>query len=406
MKNIDEIWKKRVVEYNTELRKYLRYMFNDHLLFVLIFALGGGAFTYNQWVATLDGSFPAPLIMAVILGLILTWSPVYTFLREADAVFLLPLESRMKSFFQKGIWTSFISQSYILLLVLAAMMPMYVKVTGQGFQSFFLLLALLLGLKVWNLYVRWYTLKNQEREAHLVDYVIRFALNAVFLYMVLSDASMVLAAVVAIILLGYLFYFKLSVKEKSLKWDVLISLEEQRMLLFYRMANMFTDVPKLKGKVHRRRWLDGLLNTIKYQQKQTFTFLYARSLLRTSEYFGLYIRLSLISMVILFFSDTLWLGIAIGLLFMYLTGFQLIPMYKRFDYKIWVSLYPAAQGIKMQSFQKVVLWSMIVQAILFSMALLVSGQWAGAALMLAAGLLFAFVFSFSYLIQRLKKFDY
>ncbi|MGD6965415.1 ABC transporter permease [Rossellomorea vietnamensis] len=405
MKNIDEIWKKRVVEYNTELRKYLRYMFNDHLLFVLIFALGGGAFTYNQWVATLDGSFPAPLIMAVILGLILTWSPVYTFLREADAVFLLPLESRMKSFFQKGIWTSFISQSYILLLVLAAMMPMYVKVTGQEFQSFFLLLALLLGLKVWNLYVRWYTLKNQEREAHLVDYVIRFALNAVFLYMVLSDASMVLAAVVAIILLGYLFYFKLSVKEKSLKWDVLISLEEQRMLLFYRMANMFTDVPKLKGKVHRRRWLDGLLNTIKYQQKQTFTFLYARSLLRTSEYFGLYIRLSLIAMVILFFSDTLWLGIAIGLLFMYLTGFQLIPMYKRFDYKIWVSLYPAAQGIKKQSFQKVVLWSLIVQAILFSIALLVSGQWAGSALMLAAGLLFSFVFSFSYLIQRLKKFD-
>lgn len=405
MKNIDEIWKKRVVEYNTELRKYLRYMFNDHLLFVLIFALGGGAFTYNQWVATLDGSFPAPLIMAVILGLILTWSPVYTFLREADAVFLLPLESRMQTFFQKGIWTSFISQSYILLLVLAAMMPMYVKVTGQGFQSFFLLLALLLGLKVWNLYVRWYTLKNQEREAHLVDYVIRFALNAVFLYMVLSDASMVLAAVVAIILLGYLFYFKLSVKEKSLKWDVLISLEEQRMLLFYRMANMFTDVPKLKGKVHRRRWLDGLLNTIKYQQKHTFTFLYARSLLRTSEYFGLYIRLSLISMVILFFSDTLWLGIAIGLLFMYLTGFQLIPMFKRFDYKIWVSLYPAAQGIKKQSFQKVVLWSLIVQAILFSIALLVSGQWAGSALMLAAGLLFSFVFSFSYLIQRLKKFD-
>ncbi|MGM0846393.1 MAG: ABC transporter permease [Bacillota bacterium] len=406
MKNINEIWKKRVVEYNTELRKYLRYMFNDHLLFVLIFALGGGAFTYNQWVATLDSTFPAPLIMAVILGLILSWSPVYTFLREADAVFLLPLESRMKSFFQKGIWTSFVSQSYILLLVLAAMMPMYVKVTGSGFQSFFLLLSILLALKIWNLYVRWYTLKHQEREAHFIDYLIRFALNAVFLYMVLSEASILLAVAVALLLIGYLFYFKFSVKEKSLKWDVLISLEEQRMLLFYRLANMFTDVPKLKGKVHRRRWLDGLMNMVSYEQKQTFTFLYMRSLLRTSEYFGLYFRLSLISMVILFFSDTLWIGIAVGLLFMYLTGFQLIPMFKRFDYKIWVSLYPVGAGIKKQSFQKVVLWSMIVQAILFSAALLVSGQWLEAVIMLAAGLLFAFVFSYSYLVQRLKKFDY
>ncbi|WP_421384078.1 ABC transporter permease [Bacillus salacetis] len=406
MRNIDEIWKTRVVEYNAELRKYLRYMFNDHLLFVLIFALGGGAFTYNQWVSTLDSSFPAPFIMAVILGLILSWSPVYTFLREADAVFLLPLESRMKGFFQKGIWVSFLSQSYILLLVLAAMMPMYVKVTDRGFQSFFVILVILLALKVWNLYVRWYTLKNQEREAHFVDYFIRFALNAVFLYMVLSEASMVLVGAVALILIGYLIYFQFSVKGKSLKWDVLITLEEQRMLLFYRLANMFTDVPKLKGKVHRRKWLDAFLNSMKYDQKQTYKFLYVRSLLRTSEYYGLYIRLSLISMAILFFSDSLWICTLTGLLFMYLTGFQLIPMYKRFDYKIWVSLYPVAESVKKQSFQQVVQWSLIVQAVLFSLALALSGQFLGAGIQLAAGLLFAFAFSQFYLIQRLKKFEY
>lgn len=406
MRNIDEIWKKRVVEYNTELRKYLRYMFNDHLLFVLIFALGGGAFTYNQWVGTLDSSFPAPFIMAVILGLILSWSPVYTFLREADAVFLLPLESRMKKFFQKGLWVSFISQSYILLLLLAAMMPMYVKVTDRGFQFFFVLLLNLLGLKVWNLYVRWYTLKNQERDTHFVDYFIRFALNAVFLYMVLSGASLVLVLAVAVILMGYLLYFRGSVKGKSLKWDVLISLEEQRMLLFYRLANMFTDVPKLKGKVHRRRWLDAVMNMIKYDQKQTFKFLYIRSLLRTSEYFGLYIRLSLLSMVILYFSETLWLSIVTGLLFMYLTGFQMIPMFKRFDYKIWVSLYPVAESVKKQSFEQVVYWAMNVQAVLFSLALALGGQLFEAGILLAAGLLFAFAFANFYLPQRLKKFEY
>ncbi|RIW35357.1 ABC transporter permease [Bacillus salacetis] len=406
MRNIDEIWKKRVVEYNAELRKYLRYMFNDHLLFVLIFALGGGAFTYNNWVSTLDSSFPAPLIMAVILGLILTWSPVYTFLREADAVFLLPLESRMKSFFRKGIWISFLSQSYILLLVLAAMMPMYVKVTDQGFQSFFIILALLLALKVWNLYVRWYTLKNQEREAHFVDYLIRFAMNGVFLYLVLHQASVVLIAAVALILLGYLVYFSSSVKRKTLKWDVLISMEEQRMLLFYRLANMFTDVPRLKGKVHRRKWLDALVNAIPYDGKQTYKFLYIRALLRTSEYFGLYIRLSLIAMVLLYFSDSLWLIILTGLLFMYLTGFQMIPMFKRFDYKIWVSLYPVPEKIKKQSFLQVVQWSLIAQAILFSLAPALNGQLLEALMLLVAGILFALAFSTIYLTQRLKKFEY
>ncbi|MFP3473061.1 ABC transporter permease, partial [Micrococcus sp. SIMBA_144] len=77
---VESIWKKRVVEYNQELQKYLKYMFNDHLLFVLIFALGGAAFTYNQSVKPLDPTFPAPLIMALVLGLLLAWSPVYTFL--------------------------------------------------------------------------------------------------------------------------------------------------------------------------------------------------------------------------------------------------------------------------------------------------------------------------------------
>jgi ABC-2 type transport system permease protein len=405
MRSIKEIWKRRVTEYNAELRKYLRYMFNDHLLFVLIFALGGGAFTYNQWVDTLDSSFPAAVIMAVLLGMILSWSPVYTFLREADTVFLLPLEGRMKNFFQKGIWVSFISQSYILLLVLAAMMPMYVKVTGRGFQSFFLILAVLLLLKIWNLYVRWYTLKNQERETHMVDYIIRFALNTVFLYLLLDEADIWLIAAAGIILLGYLFYFRASVKEKSLKWDVLISLEEQRMLLFYRLANMFTDVPKLKGKVHRRKWLDVLMNMVKYDQKQTFKFLYMRSLIRTSEYFGLYIRLSLIAMVILFVNDSIWLNLAIGLLFMYLTGFQLIPMFKRFDYKIWVSLYPVASAIRKQSFQHVVLWSLIFQAVVFSLTLLVSGQVLSAIVLLGGGLVFSYGFSAVYLLQRLKKFE-
>ncbi|WP_456271906.1 ABC transporter permease [Bacillus sp. AK031] len=406
MKSIEEIWKRRVTEYNAELRKYLRYMFNDHLLFVLIFALGGGAFTYNQWVDTLDSSFPAAIIMAVLLGIILSWSPVYTFLREADAVFLLPLEGRMKSFFKKGIWVSFISQSYVLLLVLAAMMPMYVKVTGRGFQSFFLILAVLLLLKIWNLYVRWYTLKNQERETHLVDYIIRFALNTVFLYLLLNEAAIGLIAAAAVILLGYLFYFMASVKDKSLKWDVLISLEEQRMLLFYRLANMFTDVPKLKGKVHRRKLLDVLLNMVKYDQKETFKFLYMRSLIRTSEYFGLYIRLTLIAMVILLLNDSLWLNLAIGLLFMYLTGFQLIPMFKRFDYKIWVSLYPVASTIRKQSFQQVVLWSLIFQSVLFSLTLLVSGQLIPALVLLGSGLAFSYGFSAFYLLQRLKKFEY
>jgi ABC-2 type transport system permease protein len=404
MNNVDNIWKKRIIDYNQELQKYLKYMFNDHLLFVLIFAVGGAAFTYNQWVKTLEPSFPAAYIMAFILGLILAWSPVYTFLKEADAVYLLPLENRLSGYFRKSIWISFMFQSYIQLIVLAALMPMYVAVSGNGFKSFFPLLALVLALKVWNLYVRWFMLRYQEKEAHWIDSIIRFLLSGSFLLLILSDAPILTTIAVAVIMAGYLFYFYQTTKKKNLKWDLLIHLEQQRMLMFYRIANMFTDVPKLKGKVHRRRWLDFIVKT-DFSQGDSYRHLYLRSLVRTSEYSGLYIRLTLIGAVLIYTNQSFIVNILTALLFLYLTGFQLVPLYKRFDYKIWVLIYPLSKELKTSSFKKVLTQSMMIQSIIFALPLIMKGLWLEAVIILLAGYVFSLLFSSYYLAQRLKKMD-
>ncbi|MEI2663611.1 ABC transporter permease [Rossellomorea sp. LJF3] len=404
MNNVEGIWKKRIVEYNQELQKYLKYMFNDHLLFVLIFALGGAAFTYNQWVKTLEPTFPAPLIMSVVLGLLLAWSPVYTFFREADAVFLLPLEERLSGYFRKCIWISFMFQSYIQLLVLAALMPMYVAVSGNSFRSFFPLLGLILIMKIWNLYVRWFMLRFQEREAHLTDYLARFLLNAALLFLVLSGADLWMTLVVAALMLGYAFYFHQATKGKNLKWDLLINLEEQRMLIFYRIANMFTDVPKLKGKVHRRKWLDWLVKA-PFSQASTYRYLYLRSLVRTSEYSGLYIRLTLIGVLLIYSNSSFVFSILTAMVFLYLTAFQMIPLFKRFDYKIWVLIYPVSRELKTSSFQKIMSQSMMIQALVFSLPLFVRGEWLPGLITLLAGLTFSIFFSQFYLVQRLKKME-
>ncbi|MEW4223677.1 ABC transporter permease [Rossellomorea marisflavi] len=402
MNNVNGIWKQRVTEYTLELQKYLKYMFNDHLLFVLIFAFGGGAYTYNQWVKTLEPSFPAPLIMAVILGLVLAWSPVYTFLREADAVFLLPLEKKLKGYFTKSLWVSFAFQSYIQLIVLAAMMPMYVAVTGKGFGTFFPLLIIVLAVKWWNLLMRWQILRFQERSVHFTDSFFRFLLSGSIMYLILSGAHLWVIATIAVIQLLYVGYFMQVAKGKNLKWDLLITLEQQRMLMFYRMANMFTDVPKLKGKVHRRKWLDALLpNTM--DQGKSYRYLYIRSLVRTSEYSGLYIRLTLIGAVLIYSNTSLIFSVIAGLLFMYLTGFQLIPLFKRFDYKIWVLLYPVPRKLKESSFQTVIMQALTIQAFVLSIPLIVRGEWLGGVIVLAAGCVFSLLFSRHYLVGRLKK---
>ncbi len=71
MKTINELWKERVQAYITELQKYMKYMFNDHLLFVLIFGGGAALYYYSQWVKTLPTSFPAAIIMAILFAIVL-----------------------------------------------------------------------------------------------------------------------------------------------------------------------------------------------------------------------------------------------------------------------------------------------------------------------------------------------
>ena len=88
--------------YTKELRRYFKYMFNDHLLFVLIFGGGAAIYYYSQWVNTLTSGFPVGIIMAVVLGLICSQQARFIhLLKEADIVFLLPLETKLMEIFQE-----------------------------------------------------------------------------------------------------------------------------------------------------------------------------------------------------------------------------------------------------------------------------------------------------------------
>ncbi|WP_232726129.1 ABC transporter permease [Bacillus sp. FJAT-42315] len=405
MKNIEQLWKSRLDSYSGELRKYLRYMLNDHLLFVLVFGLGALLYYYSGWVKTLDNNFPAPLVMAVILGALLAWSPVYTFLMRADTVFLLPLEEKMNSYFQKAIRTSFFSQIYLLIAGMAFLMPMYTQVKGESAQSFFLCLLVLLGLKIWNLHIRWYVLKQQERESHRVDLVIRLLLNGALLYFLFSNSNLLFVAATAVIMIGYFLYFKKAAERLTLKWETLVDLEEKRMAAFYRFANLFTDVPHLKGTVKRRQWLDPLLGKLPFNQTSTYAFLFRRTFVRMSEYFGLYVRLTMIAALVIGFSDQVILQLIIALLFIYLTGFQLLPMIRRHEMKIWVSLYPVPTSEKRKALLQLLGGLLMKQAIIFGGVTVISQTLTQGGLVLIAGLLFAVVFTKLYAPSRLKKME-
>ncbi|KIL47337.1 ABC transporter permease [Jeotgalibacillus campisalis] len=403
MKHVHELWASRLQDYNRELQKYLRYILNGHLMFVLIFAVGGGGYAYSNWVETLSDDFNAAAVMAVLLGVIVTMSPIYTYLKEPDKVYLTPLEGQMKRYFLSAVVSSFFFQSYIVIVALAASMPMYVKVTGEEFSVFFLLLLLVLALKIWNLIMRWTILRYQEPSTHRIDIAIRLVLNILFLWTVFAQLMLWVPIIMAIILAAYLTAFRKLTNEKSLKWELLIDLEHERLHRFYRFANLFTDVPHLKGQAKRRKWLDPFLARSPFGSKYTYRYLFVRTFLRSDEYFGLWIRLSIIASVIIAGSDVMWVKIAVAILFLYLTGFQLIPMLKKHELKIWPDLYPLPGDYRNESFKGVLSTVLIVQGVLFILISAWGAEWFDACAVALAFLLFYAVFMYMYVPKQIKK---
>lgn len=397
-----KLWKDRSVLRLKEFGVYLRYILNGHLVVVLLFLIGTAAFYYQNWISSLSQDFPAEIIIAVILGLFLTHSPVYTFLLEADQVFLIPLETRLKGYFLRSGVLSLVFQGYILLMVLAIVMPMYAHVSANGFQSFFIFLFILLVIKGWNIAVNWKIHYYVQPSVYTWDMFVRYFINMLFTFLLFNNAHFVFLLIFALIMASYYRSFYVRTKKMGLKWDLLIAQEEKRMASFYRLANLFTDVPKLKDTVKRRKWLDWFINGISFSQDKTYDYLFARTFLRSSDYLGLFIRLTVIGALALYFISFGAGQIVLSLLFIYLTGFQLLPLWNHHQNKLWIDLYPVSHNHKTTAFHSLLMRILIIQSSIFTVVILFKGQWMFSLLILLTGLLFSVLFVKVYSKNRLK----
>jgi ABC-2 type transport system permease protein len=397
-----KLWRDRAGGRMKDLGRYLRYIFNGHLVIVLLFLIGTGAYYYQQWVETLPADFPAAIIIAVFVGLFLTYSPVYNFLFEADKVFIISLEEKLKGYFWRSGVISFVFQGYILLMVLAVFMPMYAQVSEAGFRLFLPFLIVLLVIKAWNLAASWQIDYYVQPSVHKSDIVVRYFINLTFAYLLLKQASWTILLALGIVMVIYYWYFYSRSRKMGLKWDLLIDQEEKRMASFYRLANLFTDVPKLKDSVKRRKWLDVFVNGIPFSSEKTYLYLYSRTFLRASDYLGLFIRLTVIGALGIYFISFGLGQILLSVLFLYLTGFQLLPLWKHHQNKLWVDLYPVADVSKQKDFQLLLMVIMSLEAVIFALFIGIKGEIILALLELAAGILFSYLFVYFYSKKRIQ----
>lgn len=397
----------RLARHLKKMMKYMRYVFNDHFILVCVFLLGGLGFYYSQVLKTLPANFVwgRPIILIFWLVL-LQIGRIATLAEEADKVFILPKEPEMNRYLNRAMRYSFWLPLVTLFLMGGMSMPLVVVSTGWTFSTFFYFLVMLGLLKISHLRVQKYELYQISSREYSLWFALWFITSLTAIVLSLYVAPLVGPLVAA--MQAVFFYTVLNKKEQtvSLDWELMIQKEKNRMHRIYQFIHLFTDVPEISSSVKRRKFLDPLLGKIKKTSQNTYLYLYARSFLRGSEYSGLFIRLVLVAGVILFFLKEFWISMGVSVLFVYLIGFQLIPIYTQFDYMVMPHLYPVSNGQKKQAVSKLVTVLLFVAAALFSIFVLIALADLKEGLMVVAALIVeVLLFAKFYVPYRLKKME-
>ncbi|WP_028402517.1 ABC transporter permease [Ectobacillus panaciterrae] len=394
--NAIELWKQRFALYLKEIRTYSKYIFNDHISIVLIFALGIGTFYYRQWLETLTPAFPAAFIIAAVFAIILTAGSIQTLLKPADLVFLLPLEEKLKPYFGRAFRFSYIVQLYIIGMIGAAFAPLYLKQLNES-GSYVLLLVLIALVKLWNLLSAWESAHDMDGKVRLYDWLLRLGVNFLFVYFLTAGFSIVYPGSMIVVMLVYFLLLQRKEAKKGLHWEHLIDEEGRKMLLFYRIANLFTDVPALKERVQRRKWLDGIASLVPFHQKNAYSYLYIRTFLRSGNYLGLFLRLLILGSILIYFVPFLYGRLFISILFLYLMGYQTLSLWKQHRFKLWLSLYPLQEEDKMRSFLQLLVSLLFVSSAVFATVFAFgTKEWVMAGLLLLCNVVVSYIFTYGY----------
>ncbi len=403
---MDDFFKQRVQLHQKHMQRYLRYVFNDHFALIMMFLVGGLGFYYSNWLKTL----PLPFHWGKIILLILWYAALHigqfvSLAKPADQVFLLPKEKQMRQYLSKAFYYSCLFPSAILVLVVGATMPLVVVSTGRSFGTFFFFLITLTALKYSHLTIKRMSLFQDMQKAAFNAYLLWAIISVICLSvsLYLHPITGMLLALLQISLFTILGWRKLFV---PLDWQYMIAVEQQRLHRIYQFINLFTDVPEISSKIKRRAYLDPLFKKITYKQENTYFYLFTRRMLRGSEFSGLYLRLVSMGAFLLYFVSERWFALGLGCLFIYLIGFQLLPLYQQFRYMIMTQLYPIKASQKKVALQKLLGILLTMTVLIFAVITLFSlPTWSDRLLVSSGYLLMDLFFVYIYLPKRLDKLE-
>lgn len=295
VKDISALLAKRRTKWYSQNIRYLRYVFNDHFILVLMFLLGFLAYQYAAFLKHLPQNWlPGYLIAAGVSILILFVGQLATFIEPADQQFLLAKEEAVQAYLQSSIKRSMLLPTVVIVLSITLLAPLI----GLSFPLVLVWIVVLLLIK--------YSLLVRKARSFIRDGLIQ--------------------------------------------WQYLINHEKKRQYAVLKIFSQFTEVKGLQQTAKRRKYLDVFLG----KSKEAYTYLFIRTFLRSGDYFMLMLRLTGLAVLSLILLDHDLFALLLTLVFTYLLVFQLLPISQSQDYQIMTRLYPIHVADKKLAANKVI----------------------------------------------------
>lgn len=286
-KDITELFAKRRAKWHMQNLNYLKYVFNDHFVLVLMFLLGFLAYQYAAFLKVMPQNWlPGYLIAIAVSILILFVGQLATFVEPADQQFLLAKEQAVQSYLKSSVKRSMILPAIVIVIAVSLLAPL-VRL------PFYLILVWMMGLLA-------------------IKYILLIRKSRSF------------------------------ISHELIQWHHLINDERKRQYAVLKIFSQFTEVKGLQQTAKRRKYLDLLLG----KTKQAYSYLFIRTFLRSGDYFMLMLRLTCLALLSLILLDHDLFALLLSLLFTYLLVFQLLPISQSQDYQVLTRLYPLHRADK------------------------------------------------------------
>ena len=404
---LNRLFQKRYTLYLKNLLKYARHIVNDHFVLVFFLLIGVGGYTYSQFLETVTLEMVEPRLVVLLLFFMLTSTGSITLLLEpADRVFLLPKEREFQKVFKQLTFRSFASQMISMALLTFVTFPIFVTTLDTNTMESLFIFLTLVSLKWLNLltkmYPFFYSQKENERKLKLAMVGIKLLTLTSLLFINLPITAILITLVAVIGAIQFLtgkMYFK-----QFFKWETMIETEERRMQKIYQLIQMFVDVPQLKTKIRRLKVLDKPLNWLSERYPTAPYYYILRIITRNSEYSLLILRVTIVGAILLAVTESFATGLILGLLFLYVIGFQLIPLINEMNQSPQFQIYPVTKTMKVKSVKHIIFQVLALVSIVLALFAL-NAQGIVGLTILPVGMLFGFLFSQFYVPRRIERMD-